>query len=649
METREELGRARSENAGEESGTQGVHADGPGIKAAGAEATGPERVGPERVGAEATSPERVGTEAAGVEGPGIQAGEAEASGLDGAGPGPEPRLYAALMAALKAVGFYPPGNPVRDRLVGALLREIRSAPGEVAVAFRQDELLVAGLRVAGRGDEGWDIPVRLFEAGMRDLTFLPQATAAELQSLLDLLARTVRGELNPTDEDLSVLLWEMDLPSIAYRVIDAAEESAPLSEIDDQTPPGGASDDPAAWEGIHPLERYLASAGGLEETDLDLGALRAEETELARLRSQAKQEAHQMRPKLVMVLLELILVGLTPTEFERVIALLRGYALDLLQVGRFAFFGRVMTRLRERAEELRGQEAQALTGLVGELSGAEAATRVLAALDAQRCDDERAATTFLAELSPAGLRVLLDALAADLEHDPGEVRWRVAGAALRSAAASSPERVVGDPAKLTEHHLRVLARLIPPGQAPERARFWSQSLSPLWTSGDPGVRAGALRLLAAVRPPDLERLLQLALNDEDSSVRQTAAELYGAVFGARALQPLLHLLLSHGFEQRSFEEQAAFYEALTRASPEEVFPLLEKTVRRRDWLARKHWRVQKACALRALGSVPIEKAGSHLMRYRNARDPLLAEASRYALECHRRKLQAPAAAARRAA
>ncbi len=565
------------------------------------------------------------------------------------GPGPAVRLYAAFMAALKAVGFYPAGNQVRERLVGSLLDQIRSVPGEVALAFRQDELRVAGERVAGRGDEGWDIPVRLFEAGLRDLTFLPQATPAELQSLLDLLARTARGELNPTDEDLSVLLWEMDLPSIAYRVIDATEESASLNVIDDQTPPGGAGDDPAAWEGIHPLERYLASAGGLEETDLDASALRAEERELARLRNRAKQEAHQLRPKLVMVLLELILVGLTPEEFERVIALLRGYALDLLQVGRFAFFGRVMQRLRERAGELHGQEAQALLALVDELLGPEAAARALAALEARRCDDEQAALAFLAQLHPPGLSVLLDALAAHVELEAGDVRWRVVGAALRAAAADNPERVVGDPTRLSENHLRVLARLVSPGQAPERARFWGQSLSPLWNNGDPGVRAGALRLLASVRPPDLERLMQLALNDENSAVRQTAAELYGSVFGARALQPLLHLLLSHGFEQRSFEEQATFYEALTRASPDDVFPLLEKTVRRRDWLARKHWRVQKACALRALGNVPIEKAGSHLMRYRNSHDPLLAEASRYALECHRRKLQSPASGARRAA
>jgi hypothetical protein len=109
--------------------------------------------------------------------------------------------------------------------------------------------------------------------------------------------------------------------------------------------------------------------------------------------------------------------------------LLRGYALDLLQVGRFGFFGRVMQRLRERAEELRGEEARTLADLLSDLSGAEAAARVLGAFEAQRCDDEQAAIAFLTELTPPGLRVLLDALAAHLDGDAGDVRWRVAGAA----------------------------------------------------------------------------------------------------------------------------------------------------------------------------------------------------------------------------
>jgi hypothetical protein len=567
---------------------------------------------------------------------------------DTSGDSPQVRVMSSFVAALKAVGFYPPANPVRESMVQAFLAVLRD-DGEISLSLGQEAVRVGDQAVLHRGDELWDLFMRLFEAGLRDLTFLPETTAGELQELLSLLACTARGELNPTDEDLSVLLWEMDLPSIAYRVIDAAEETPPMPMMDEEAPPGAAAEDPAAWEGIHPLERYLASAGGLEETDLDPRTLQVDGEDVARLARLAKQEAHQLRPKLIMVLLELLLVGLAPEEFDRVIALVRGHALDLLQMGRFSFYRLMLRRLRERAEEVAGDQGERLTALIGELTGPETATRALAALGAERCDDAQVATALLAELQPPGLAVLLDALAGDIKAAEEDDRWRVAGAALRQAALEGPERLVGDPALLTEQHLHALARLIPTGQSGERARHWSQSLSTLWAHGAAGVRAGALSLLAAVRPPDLERLLQLGLGDEDSLVRQTAAGLYSEALGAKALQPLLQILLSHGFEQRPYEEQTAFYEALSSASPDEVFPLLEKTVRRRDWLAPRHWRVQKACALRALGSVPIEKAGALLMRYRSARDPLLAEASRYALELHRRRLQGPVPGARRAA
>ncbi len=576
------------------------------------------------------------------------AGPDSSPGPTGGGDEPEHRAFAAFLGALKAVGFYPAANPVRERLVGGYLEHLAHQGAEVSIGFRQDEVRYAGQTVLSRGQESWDLMVRLFEAGLRDLTFFPQTTPEELQNLLDLLARTVRGELNPTDEDLSVLLWEMDLPSIAYRVIDAREDPRVVL-MEPETAVAGGSVDPAAWEGIHPLERYLASAGGLEETDLDPRSLRVGEDELSRLRNLAKQEGHRLRPKLVMVLLELLLVGLSDDEFGRVLGLLRGYAFDMLQMGRFVFFGRMIQRLRERIGELHGAQAAPVEALVRELSGPEAAARALAAVEAQRCDNAQAAIGFLTGMDPAGLRAILDLVAEDPERELERDPWRIAATALRHVAERSPDRLIVQAEGLSEAHLMVLARILPAGQTPERARFWSQSLSPLWAGGEAGVRAGALRLLAVARPSDLERLLQLGLGDEDALVRQTAAHLYSEVFGSRALQPLLQILLSHGFEQRDIEEQAAFYEALTKASPDEVFPLLEKTVRRRSWLAPKHWRVQKACALRALGRIPIEKSGALLMRYRNARDPMLAEASRFALDHHRQRLQGGVDAPRRAA
>jgi len=554
--------------------------------------------------------------------------------------GPESRVFGAFLGALKGVGFYPEGNPVRDQLVGTLADSLKTCAvgtGGVSIGFRPEDVQVAGVGVVSRNEEGWETAVRLYEAGLRNLTFLSEVTPPELLQLLQLLARTVRGELNPTDEDLSVLLWEMDLPAVAYSVIDPAEEGDAATLVD-----SGAEEptiDPEMWEGIHPLERYLASAGGLEDTDLDPRTLRVEDVELETLRSQAKQEGRQLRPKLLMVLTEMLLADLTPVELDQILTLFRGYSLDLLQQGRFRVFMRAMSRLRQRKGEVNQETAEQLSKLERELAGEQAAQRAMAALESDRCDDPEVAVAFLGGLRPSGLAVLLDS-AAEVGESAESAHRAVSAQALSRAIVRRPEMLFRNAGAIKEAHLNLLAQILPQPVPPEQAEELSRSLGPLLGDPDPGVRAGVLRFLTSVRPPDLEKRILQSLDDPDSHVRRIAARLLSERFGARALQPLLQVLLSPGFEKREYEEQAAIYEALAQCSPEEMFPLLEKTVSRRNWLAPRHWRIQKACALRALGAIPIEKAGALLMRHRDSRDALLAEASRQALENHRQRLQA---------
>lgn len=559
--------------------------------------------------------------------------------------GLEAQAFAALLGALKAVGFYPDGNPVRDRALASLNRHLAACGGRrdglVHFSLHQEEAQINAVAVLQRGEEGWDFMVRLFESGLRTLTFHHEPRIEELQTLMALLARTIRGELNPTDEDLSVLLWELDLPSVSYRVIDASEEADMVTLSDAGEPAAGSVPDQSVWEGLHPLERYLASAGGLEETDLESGRMQIGEEEPARLRNLAKQENRHLRPKLLMVLAEILLVDLSDTEYERVLGLMRGYALDLLQLGRFREFNRMVLRLRERGKTLTGERARALASLYDDLTGADAAMRALSALDSQRCDDEKAAVSYLSDLSPQGLWVLLDAAAVERCGAVGTDRPGPAIQALAHSATQRPETILQDEANLTEDHLAVLARILPATISPERAQYWSKCASRLLSSALPGIRGGALRLLAAIRATDLEPKLPAILEDEDPQVRMIAAQIASELMGKRVLELLLEALLSKGFEEREYEEQACFYEALVSAAPDDVFPLLEKTLRRREWLAPRHWRIQKACALRALAHVPIHKSGALLMKFRTSRDELLAEASREALERHRTNLHGP--------
>ncbi len=574
-------------------------------------------------------------------------------------PTTEARAFAEFQAAFKSVGFYPEGNPVRERMLDTLTDTLVSFPaGEkgVLLALQSDQVQWSGIPVLRRDDDGWDVMVRLFEAGLRQLAFLPHVGRPEIERLLSLLVRTARGELNPTDEDLSVMLWEMDLPSISYRVLDTLEDALPLQmlpELDVEASAEGSEpwrDDDQLWEGLHPLERYLASAGGLDTTDLDARTFQADADELSALCNLVKQEGRRIRTKMVKVLGEVLLLDLSPSESHRNLELVRRFTLDLLHEGRFDTFVQIVRRFRERCADLTGDLGLALQRMSEELSGVEAARRTLAALESSPCDNDKLVVAFLSELRPDGLQVVLDAVAAALEADEGAAaQFSVPAQAVARAMQHRSHLLLARPANLSARDLRALARLMPRQRTSDQAEEWSRQLASLHSSLDPAIRVAALEFLAACRAPNLEKRLVRSLEDEDGQVRLVGARLLSETSGAKALQPLLQALLVRDFEKREFEEQAGLYEALARSSPGEVFALLERTVSRRDWLAPRHWRIQKACALRALGFIPIEHSGALLMKYRDARDPLLAEASRLGLERHRRQIQGPGRPAARAA
>jgi hypothetical protein len=556
--------------------------------------------------------------------------------------GVEATAFAGFLASLKAVCFYPENNPARERLLTSFIAKLESefsTPDGLVLQLRHGDVIFNSVQVLRSGEEDWDLMARLFEAGLRDLNFLPGLSRQEVENLLKLLARTVRGELNPTDEDLSVLLWEMDLPAIAYEVMDPGEDAALFNLVGaggDHETRGGIDD--GGWEGMHPLGRYLASAGGLDNVDIDSRVLQVEAAELTRLRNAAKQEHQRLQPKLVSILSELLLLDLSRLEFERLIGLMRDHTLALISQGQFSAFSRMARRLGELAPQLDKEQSADLASLAQYFSSVDAARRALKALMDGYCDDEQAAIDFFGAMEFAGQKLLMDAVIPEHGVKLSSSVNALIMQALSRTVANDLELILSGVNEFREEHFTLLAQLLPTNLSPPQAEQISRQVRGLLSMAKPGVRVGVLQILSAAGTPGLERILQTSLEDEDSRVRLTAAELYCSSFTVKALQPLLQILLTDEFEKRDFDEQAYFYEAMAKSSPTEVFPFLEKTICRRNWFAPPKWRIQKACALRALGMIPIEKSGPLLLKHRKSRDPFLAAASRAALERHRLKL-----------
>lgn len=555
--------------------------------------------------------------------------------------GHETKALTSFLKAIKAVGLYPEGSPVPEKLAGAFAADLVPCFGEsdrVQITFRSDAIQLNGVPVTATTDESWDLPASLFEVGLRDLTFLPGVSPAELTSLTRLLSRAARRELNPAEEDLSVLLWEMDLPGIAYRVVEVGDESESAASFESDEPGGDGAEMQDLWESLHPLERYLQKRDELDiVTPEDLAAA-VSEKKLEELRTQAKREPRDMGRKFVLVLLEIVVHDMPRSEFERVEALLPEFFIKLLSLGQFRTFLWLAARLLERVHQLADSEAKDLSELGPRILGEEAAAAALGALRAGRCDDPDSAMVFLRSLRSEGLVATLEE-AAEGGRGPGKREIKeIPPRVIAEVTAERADDLLADPDRIKPSHLQFLGSLLNSDPFGSRdVEQWGRRLNPFLSSPDPEIRERVLTILADLRPSSLDQTLLDALNDPESRVRYSSVERFSELFGSQAFQPLLDIIRSDDFKDRDFEEQAVFYEALARSSPEEAFPLLERLVQRRNWLAPKYWRIEKACALRGLGEAPSEKAMPLLMRYRKVRDLLLAEACRQALaQQHRR-------------
>ncbi|MBD3235588.1 MAG: hypothetical protein GF330_02660 [Candidatus Eisenbacteria bacterium] len=559
----------------------------------------------------------------------------------------ETKALTSLLKAIKSVGLYPEGSPVPEKITGAFAADLALCfedAEEVQVTFRSSGVQLGSTLVPAGSDESWDLPLALFEIGLRDLAFLKNVTPGEIYALVRLLSCAARRELDPAEEDLSVCLWEMDLPGISYRIAEVGDEADAAAEFDSAE--RGAEDDEIRemWDSLHPIERYRRSEDTPARISGDDAAVSVGERETDTLLRAAKREQTAMGRKLILVLLELVLHDLPAPEFERVQALLPDFFIRLLAEGQFRSFLRLSTRLLDRIEKLREQERR-LDGVGPMVLGESAAQAALGALRAGRCDDPQAAELILVSLDPAGLLLVLEE-AIEGGRGPGKAELRpIPGRVIVRALSRRPDDLFALPERLTPEQMRHLAGAVD-GRLGRDAAAWDARLRPLLESDDPEIRLRALEMLAAVGPASLEERLLTALDDAESRVRHFAVERLSQRFGERSFAALRRAIEADSFAEKDFEEQATFYEALARSSPDEALPILERIVRRRSWLAPKSWRVEKACALRGLGQVPAEAAMALLMRHRKSRDPLLAAATREALAVqHRRSRTAAETAA----
>lgn len=591
---------------------------------------------------EATSP-RIATRVAQEVRPTPDAVAPPASGVSSSGHnGHEIKALTSFLKAIKAIGLYPEGSPVPEKIAAAFAADLGRCFEEhdpVQVTFRAGGVQLNGVALPDSGEGIWDLPDVLFELGLRDLNFMSSVTPTELCALVRQLSRAARRELDRSEEDLSVLLWEMDLPGITYRVVAVGDESEAQSSLEAGDDSEEDEEIREIWDSIHPVERYMADQDLPEDVTPDDAAFAVREEELELLRHAAKMEPSSMNYKLVLVLLELVLHDLPQEEFDRIMVVLPDAFLKLISAGHFHIFAKLCARLLDRVRRSESERERSLHEMGARLFSEQAAAAALGALRTGRCDDPEAAFLLLSALDAAGLRVVLEEVI-EGSRGPGKAELRAIPARVISAVlAERPDEFFSDPELIGPEQMRYLAGAM--GELTGDSESWASRMAPFLNSPDAEVRERAIEILCVAKPASIESILLSSLADEEPRVRHLAIQEASRILGPRAFAPLRDIVVGQQFAEKDFAERVAFIEAMTRSAPEEAFPILDEILRRRDWLAPKHRREEKAGALHGLGEAPHEQAMPLLLRFRKSRDPLLAEACRDALaRQHRRAREA---------
>lgn len=473
-------------------------------------------------------------------------------------------FFRLLRGALRSVQLYPPDSPVVRRAAAAFHRAVAElAVGRsegVSVCFLEDGSYLDGCPApAFSPGDGGEAPGDFYAAGLRELRFLDEVTVEEVESLLRPLSRALLGQLNPVDEDLSLQLWEADLPHITYLLYEGPTPIEPevSEEVAVQQPDPG-------------IEAFFAEGSPFTGEPPSASGLRLAENERMRILAAFRCEEEPDLPfKFGRLLLEIL--RSEPAEREAALAAeaLRNHLQALQRQGRVL----VLRRLHERIEP--------------GMAVSPVASRALAEIEAFFCDpalmaglltargyraEDRAAAVLLAREVPAETALALLAL---LDDDPEVLDPAVAGSLRMRLAADHTLQLLAL-ADGTRPALRrvALERMVPREEDLRYLRELQKHAEPEWR---------LLTVVAMARGGGTGPVAGLAdaLDDPMPEIRMAAAEALGRRGGHSALEPLLRLVASRGFDRRSVEERCCVLLAAGRAAPREVWPVLARLVERR--------------------------------------------------------------------
>lgn len=547
------------------------------------------------------------------------------------------REVAQLLAkGVRALRLYHPTNPAVRRFgdeLGTILSKALEGGKPLSLVVLEEALLFDGEPVYTDTDRTHGLPFRLYQDGIREVTFRPGLEPEEIRAFLAALRAGLdarRGE-----DDLVTLLWQHDLPHIGYGVVDelTAEEGAPQESADPVRLLRGEADRGETRQGgsptaVAPSEaRPGADTSGPRTSSLPPAPTLLSPEMLASLQTaRGAEESQPGGERLADLLLDLTAVAEECEDYPVILELLNRAVTAAVERGDLAWATGVFWELRTLAglgEVLPAVHRDAIGQTLARMGGEAAAAPLGTLINNGHVQDPEVLAAYIQVLADEAIPALCDVL--------GELTDRRDRRILCSILARRAEDRIPLLAKgLNDprwYVVRNVAFILGRTGNPEAVAPLRRVLN----HPEPRVVREALHSLEALDMHRAHAFIASLLESPSRLVQVWAIEKLATLKDADIVPKLLAMVQAADFEERPFEERQRLFEALGRAGTDDLLPTLQKMLVPSRLLGRARVQERQRCAIAALGALGTPEAKALLNDGLQRGDEALAAAFQAAL------------------
>ena len=546
-------------------------------------------------------------------------------------------LVNLFLKALKAYRLYLPNNRTLQAFVDAFydtLQAFLGSHGELCLRVSQFRITYHGEPVYESTAKEESLAFRLFINGVRDFTFHESVPMAEVAGFLQVINRAF--DAKATADDLLTQLWERDLRSITFIILDDFFEEGEQADFEEFVDDGQRADHTAGSmkATMQPLlDRLLSRSGEIESRAFpDIMDLTPEEVD--RLSGWIEEENERnLIHALCGVLLHLLEPDGDESDTREVLRVIDRVLESLLEDGKFTDAIMIIRELRAYGE--RGEENDVVRGMardaLSEIGGDRMVRLVSSHLPSATGEKRDFLIEFLSTLDQTAVPALLDLLE---QPETKDIATRVLKIMAPQHFSILVNRLKDPRRTIVTSVIRLLGEVGDPrAVGPLRAAMGH---------ADPAIRREAIRAVASLGAEDVLGMLRPALEDEEQDIRIAAVRALSELPPAITRYPLLEMAQSKDFPKRNYFEKKEILLALAAAADLEVEDWLTTLATKRSWLRREERDELRACAVAALARIG---SGSAMVTVRECLDDKSPQVCRAAAQALRSPSDAGATAA----